>query len=141
MSSLQKRLAAHILKVGKSRVWLDPTKPSDIKAAITKTDIRKLIKKGFIKALPKKLHKPKERKKGRIKAGSRKGARGAIIPRKRRWISIVRPLRGMLKELRESGQIDATTYKRLYLLVKGGMFRSRAHLKIYLEQRGLLKKK
>ena len=65
MASLQKRLAAHILKVGKSRVWLDPTKFKDIDAAITKVDIRKLIKKGYVKALPEKLHRPKTMKKRR----------------------------------------------------------------------------
>ena len=141
MASLQKRLAAHILKVGKSRVWLDPTKFKDIDAAITKVDIRKLIKKGYIKALPEKLHRPKTMKKRRKGVGSRKGRKGAIVSKKRRWILTVRPLRKMLKELRVSNQIDHATYRKLYLLVKGGMFRSRTHLKIYLEQRGLLKKK
>jgi len=140
MASLQKRLAAQILKVGQSRVWLDPSHAKDIGAAITKIDIRKLVKKGYIKTLPEKLHRPREKKKKRRGVGSIKGAKGAIIPRKRRWISIVRPLRGMLKELRDSGQIDRATYRMLYNLVKGGMFRSRSHLKIYLEQHGLLKK-
>jgi large subunit ribosomal protein L19e len=139
--SLQKKLAAKILKVGESRVWLDPSKTKDIEAAITKTDIRKLIKQGAIKALPKKLKKPRERIKKRKGPGSRKGAKGAILPKKRRWISTVRPLRKMLKELRKTEQLDKATYRKLYLLVKGGMFRSRSHLKIYLEQHGLLKKK
>jgi large subunit ribosomal protein L19e len=139
MSSLQKKLAAQILKVGESRVWLDPSKQKDIEAAITKADVRKLIQKGYIKALPEKLHKPKERKRKRG-PGSKKGAKGAILPEKRKWIQIVRPLREMLKELRDSGQIDNQAYRRLYKLVKGGMFRSRSHLRIYLEQRDLLKK-
>jgi large subunit ribosomal protein L19e len=46
----------------------------------------------------------------------------------------------MLKELRDSGQIDNKVYRRLYKLVKGGMFRSRSHLRIYLEQHDLIKK-
>jgi large subunit ribosomal protein L19e len=140
MSSLQKKLAAQILKVGKSRVWLDPSKEKDIEAAITKVDVRKLIQKGYIKALPEKLHKPKERKKKKRGPGSKKGAKGAILPGKRRWIQTVRPLREMLKELRDSGKIDRPTYRMLYRLVKGGTFRSRAHLRIYLEQHDLLKK-
>ena len=140
MPSLQKKLAAKILKVGESRVWLDPSKQKDIEAAITKADVRKLIQKGYIKALPEKLHRPKERKKKKRGPGSRKGAKGAILPAKRRWIQTVRPLREMLKELRDSGQIDRQTYRRLYKLVKGGMFRSRSHLRIYLEQHDLLKK-
>jgi len=139
--SLQKRLAARILKVGESKVWLDPTKAKDVEAAITKIDIRKLIKKGYIKALPGKLHRPKERKKRKKGVGSRKGTKHAIVSRKRKWISVVRPLRAMLKELKDSSQIDKQTYGMLYSLVKGGMFRSRSHLKIYLEQHDLLKKK
>lgn len=141
MSSLQKKLAARILKVGESRVWLDPSKTKDIEAAITKIDIRKLIKQGAIKALPEKVHKPREKKKRRKGTGRKKGSMFAKVTAKERWISTVRPLRKMLKELRASQQIDKPTYRKLYLLVKGGMFRSRSHLKIYLEQHGLLKKK
>ncbi len=141
MSSLQKKLASRILKVGISRVWLDPTKKEDIGKAITAMDIRKLVKKGMIKALPVKLHRPKERQKKRKGRGSRKGAMYAVIPRKRRWISTVRPLRRYLKELKISNQIDNPTYRRMRLLVKGGMFRSKSHLRVYLEQHDLLKKK
>lgn len=141
MSSLQKKLAAKILKVGIGKVWLDPTKVKDIEAAITKIDIRKLIKKGMIKALPEKIHRPREKAKREKGPGRRKGAKGAIMPAKRRWISTVRPLRRMLKELRATDQIDNQTYRKLYLLIKGGMFRNRSHLKIYLEQHDLLKKK
>jgi large subunit ribosomal protein L19e len=140
MSSLQKRLAARILKVGESRVWLDPSKTKDIDAAITKIDIRKLIKQGAIKALPKKVHKPREKKR-RGGPGRKRGSMFAKFAEKERWISTVRPLRKMLRELRQTGQIDKPTYRKLHLLVKGGMFRSRSHLKIYLEQHGLLKKK
>ncbi|MDI6798802.1 MAG: 50S ribosomal protein L19e [Candidatus Aenigmarchaeota archaeon] len=141
MTSLQKKLAAKVLKVGESKVWLDPTKTKDIEAAITKADIRKLIKKGYVKALPEKVKRPKEKRKRRRGPGRKKGAKHAIVTAKERWISTVRPLREMLKELRASNQIDKATYRRLYLLVKSGMFRSRSHLRIYLEQRGILKKK
>lgn len=141
MSNLQKRLAARILKVGESRVWLDSSKIKDVEAAITKADIRKLIQKGSIKVLPEKLHKPREKKKRRKGPGRKKGSMYAKVTSKQRWISTVRPLRKMLKELRQTGQIDRPTYRKLYLLVKGGMFRSRSHLKIYLEQHGIIKKK
>ena len=141
MTSLQKRLAAKILKVGLSRTWLDPAKTEDIEKAITKADIRRLIQKGYVKSLPEKLHKAKERIKKKRGSGSRKGSKFAKLTKKERWISTVRPLRKFLKELKISGQIDNRTYRRLYLLIKGGVFRSRSHLKIYLEQHGLIKKK
>ena len=112
----------------------------EIESAITKADIRKLIKKGYIKALPEKLKKPKEKKKRRRGPGRRKGKKYAKVSRKERWISTVRALRKMLKELKEKKLIDQQTFKKAYKLVKGGMFRSRAHLRVYLEQRGLIKK-
>lgn len=140
MSSLQKKLAAKILKVGKSRIWLDPSKQKDIEAAITKADVRKLIQKGYIKALPEKIQKPREKGRGKRGPGSKKGTKGAILSEKKKWISTVRPLREMLRELRDEGKIDRPTYRRLYKLVKGGMFRSRSHLRIYLEQHDLIKK-
>jgi len=140
MVSLQKKLAAKVLKVGKSRIWIDPTKREDVEKAITKWDIRRLIKKGIIKELPEKVHKSKDIRKRRS-LGSRKGGKYSIVPRKRKWISTIRPLRRLLKELKLSGEIDNQTYKRMRLLAKGGMFRSRHHLRTYLEQHNLLKKK
>lgn len=141
MSTLQRRLAARILKVGESRVWLDPSKREEIEKAVTAWDIRKLIKQKAIKALPQKVHKPKERVKRKRGPGKRKGKKYARFPRKRRWISTVRALRKMLKELKDSNQLDNASYRKLYRLVKGGMFRSRSHLRIYMEQHDLLKKK
>jgi large subunit ribosomal protein L19e len=142
MSNLkfQRRIAAKILKVGENRIWLDLTKREEIEKAVTRADIKKLIEKKIIKALPEKLKKPRERKKRKSAPGSKKGGKYSTIEKKRKWILTIRPLRKMLKELRDSGQIDRKTYRKLYLLVKGGMFRSRAHLKTYLEQKGILKK-
>jgi len=141
MTGLQKRIAAKILKVGESRVWLDPSKLKDVEAAITSADIRRMILKGYIKILPGKLHKPREKTKGQKRTGRRKGAKYSVVTAKQKWMSTVRPLRKMLKELKDSHQIDNRTYRKLYLLIKGGMFRSRSHLRIYLEQHGLIKKK
>ena len=139
--TLQKRLAAKILKVGESKIWIDPTKIKDAQTAITRIDVKNLIKKGIIKKLPGKVKMPKAKKKRRHGPGSRKGSKHARLPKKRRWINTVRPLRRMLRELKSDGSIDNRTYRRLYMLVKGGQFRNRSHLRIYLQQRGLLKKK
>jgi large subunit ribosomal protein L19e len=139
MARLQKRLAARIFKVGQSRVWLDPSKMKDIEKAITYADVRRLILKGWIKKLPEKVKLRDKEKKRRRGPGSKKGKKHAIIPKKRKWINTVRPLRRYLKELKASGKIDNPTFKKLYKLVKGGSFRSRAHLRIYMEQRGLFK--
>ena len=55
MASLQKKLASRILKVGTHRVWVNPSKVKDVEKAITRIDVKKLIKQNVIKALPEKL--------------------------------------------------------------------------------------
>ena len=140
MTSLQKRLAAKVLKVGVSRVWLDPAKRKDVEKAITRIDIKKLIKQHAVKTLPSKIPMPKPAK-HRKHVGSRKGAKYSVVTRKQRWVRTVRPQRRTLTELAEAGQLDTASYKKMRLLVKGGMFRSKGHLKLYLEQHGLIKKK
>jgi len=136
--SLQKRMASEILKVGKSRIWIDTEHLEEIKNAITRADIRKMINHGYIKAKDAKIKKPKVQKRKKQGPGSRKGAKGARKPKKEKWINTVRPLRKMLKELKEEKRIDVKTYRKLYLQIKSGAFRSRSHLKLYLKQRGII---
>jgi len=137
--SLQRRLAAEILKVGESRIVMNPEHLEDIKNAITRSDIKRMISHGYIKVKPTKIKKPelhpKKRKKG---PGRRKGAKGARLTKKRRWINTIRPLRKMLRELRDKKIIDSRTYRETYLLIKSGAFRSRSHLKLHLKQKGVL---
>jgi len=137
--SLQRKLAADVLKVGQTRIVMDPEHLEDVKNAITRSDIRKMISHGYIKVKPTKIKKPdlyhKKKKKG---PGRRKGTRGAKVTKKREWINTIRPLRTMLKDLRDKKVIDATTYRKTYMLIKSGMFRSRSHLKLYLKQKGIM---
>ncbi len=140
MASIQKKLSAKVLKTGISRVWLNPEKMRDIEKAITKWDIRKLIKKGDIKELSEKIKVRGEVKRRKRGPGSREGKKYSIVPRKRRWMSLVRPQRKMLKELKSANQLDNVHYRKLYNLVRGGMFRSRAHLRLYIGQNNMLKK-
>jgi large subunit ribosomal protein L19e len=146
--SVQRRMAADILKCGLDRVWIDPEKLDVVKAAITKDDIRALIKDGVIKKKQKKgissarTKKLKEQKrKGRRRGpGSRRGAKGARTPKKERWMNTIRPLRRLLKEFRDNGTIDRKTYRRLYRMAKGGAFRSRNHMLLYMRDHGILAK-
>lgn len=137
--TLQRKLAADILKVGESRIAMDPEHLEDIKNAITRADIRKMVSHGYMKVRPGKIKKPdlypKKRKKG---PGRRKGSSYARLPKKRRWMNTIRPLRRMLKELRDNGTIDSSTYRKTYMLAKSGAFRSRSHLKLHLKKRGFL---
>lgn len=145
-SIAQKNIAARILKCGKTRVWLDPERMNDVDEAITANDVRKLIKDGIIKAIPKKGisngRKKKiaeQKKKGRRKGkGSRKGKIGTRFNDKKLWIKRIRIIRSVLKELRDNDKIETLTYRKLYMRSKSGFFRSRAHLNIYLERNELV---
>ena len=141
MSNLQKRLAAKILKVGQGKVWMSPKATKDISQAITRADVRRLIMKNLVKAKPEKVSRPREEGRNKRGQGSRKGSKNSIVRGKTKWIQTVRPLRRELKELKAAKSIDNVTYQQMRKLVKGGMFRSRSHLRLYLEQHGLLKKK
>ena len=146
--SVQRRMSADILKCGLDRVWIDPENLDEVKLAMTKDDIRRLIKEGIIakkqkkgisKARTKKL-KEQKRKGKRKGPGSRRGAKGARTPKKRKWINTIRPLRRLLKEFRDNGTIDRKTYRRLYRMAKGGAFRSRNHMLLYMRDHGILPK-
>ncbi len=140
--TLQRRLAADILKVGETRVAMGPEHLEDIKNAITRSDIRKMISHGYITVKRSKIKRPELYKKKRKKGyGSRKGRLEAKVTKKERWINTIRPLRRMLKELRDKGTIDTMTYRKTYMLIKSGIFRSRSHLRVYLKQKGILNEK
>jgi large subunit ribosomal protein L19e len=138
----QKRIAAKVLKVGIGRVWIDSEATGDVAEAITREDIRGLIEEGLIKKKQKKgvsrgrareiaLKRSMGRRKGH---GSRKGAKHARRGKKRLWITKIRALRRRLRELRDEGYIDRTTYRKLYLKAKGGEFRSIAHLNEFIKE-------
>lgn len=139
----QKKLAAKILKCGINRVRI--TQAKEVADALTRNDIKALIKKGLIYKIPKKGTSrakakiiAKQKKKGRRKGiGSRKGIRSV---RRLKWIKSVRALRKLLKELRNSEKIERRTYAKLYKKVKGNEFRNKKHLLLYLKEKNLLKK-
>lgn len=146
--NIQKKLAAKVLKISPKRVKLDSTRAEDLKEAITKTDIRGLIGDGAIVAKQKKgvsrarANKIKRQKaKGQQKgAGSRKGKATTHAPKKATWMIKIRAQRGLLKELKEKELIDSKTYTQLYRKAKGGFFRSKKHIKLYIEEHRLVKK-
>ena len=136
----QKRLAAALLKVGVTRVWMDPERLEDIATAITREDIRGLIAEGVVKrravvgiSRGRARARDVKKAKGHLKGhGSRRGAAGARDPKKNRWMRKIRAQRKVLKEMREEKTIDAHNYRILYRKAKGGEFRNVAHLKSYI---------
>ena len=144
--SIQKRLAAKILGVGKSRIWIDPNEIDLVVDAITREEIRRLIHDGVIRVKP--MHgisrerwriRHEQRRKGRRRGhGRRKGAKNARHDSKEDWMNRIRKIRGYLRYLRDHDIIDRRTYRRLYRLAKGGMFRNLSSLKHYMKEHGIL---
>jgi large subunit ribosomal protein L19e len=142
----QRRIAAEIMKVGENKVWLDPEDVDAISSAITRTEIRKLIHEGAIRALPKTGTSRGRTRRLRSKkaAGRRAGPgsrKGSHLARKTVWALRIRAIRERLRELRDKRMIPTGTYRKLLLMAKGGSFRSSSHLDEYIEARKLSRRR
>ncbi len=143
----QRRLAAELLGCGVNRVYVNPEWSEDISGAVTKEDVRRLIKAGAIYAKQKKgisrgrtRARLAQRAKGRRKGpGSRRGSKYARYPRKERWIQTIRPIRELLAKYKKDGVLDKHQYREFYRLAKGGAFKDKAHLTLQLRTRGVIK--
>jgi len=142
---LQKRLAAKILDCSPYRIHLDPDKLGEIKEAITKFDVRRLISRGTITLVPKQgisqfrtRHvRAQKRKSRRVGHGSRKGTQATRADSKTQWMRNIRTQRDLLKRLRDHELITQQTFNTLYLKAKGGFFRSTRHIKLFLQEQEL----
>ncbi len=145
----QRRLAAQLLKCGVHRVRIANDYQQDqekVEEAITRGDIRVLIRWGVITKRPKNgisrgRHRARQiqRAKGRQRGhGSRKGASGARTPRKQSWMNRIRAQRQLLSQLRDSEVLERSKYRLYYRRAKGGMYHSRAHLLSHLRSEGAI---
>ncbi|HLC37692.1 MAG TPA: 50S ribosomal protein L19e [Candidatus Nanoarchaeia archaeon] len=145
---VQKRIAASVLDVSPKRIWFDTNRLDEIKESITKTDIRSLIRDKAIQKKQKrgisgfrskkiKIQKSKGRRKGE---GSKKGTKGARLNPKQEWMIKVRLQRAFLRELKNKKMLTTQDYRSLFKKVKGGFFRSKRHIKLYLDEQGLINK-
>ena len=142
----QKRLAAGLLKVGNTRVWVDPEDTDRVSSAITREEIRKLIHEGSIVKLPKDgiSRGRKRRYRQELHAGRHKGEgskKGMIRPGKAAWVVRIRSIRNRLRTLRDKRLITTEVYRTISLMAKGGSFRSAAHLNEYIETHKLARRR
>ncbi len=140
-------MAASVLKVGMNRIWFDEKRLEEIKDVITKAKVRLLVKDKAIQVRPMKgvsrirvRKRLQQKRKGRRKGqGSMKGKRTSRLPDKKEWISKVRLQRKFLKMLREKKLITPQGFKMLSRKVKGGFFRSKRHIKIFVNEHNFIK--
>ena len=146
---IQKRLAGQLLNASPKRIKFSNERLADINEAITKTDIRQLIRDGAItkeqekgvsrgRARKLKVQKSKGQRKGK---GSQKGKKTARLPRKESWMNKIRSQREMIASLKAAGNITKETARELYRKAKGGFFRSKRHINIFIDDHGLFIKK
>src|SRR3989338_6683641 len=143
----KKETIARMLGVGKDRVFIDSTKLKEVKEAITKADLRSLIDKGLIlKKNSRGIARFRVRKRSALKRagrtkgiGKRKGKKTTRTPPKRNWIIRIRNQREILRKIKDKNLINSEVYRKLYYMAKGGFFKSKRHLKNYIEERGLIK--
>ncbi len=143
----QKRLAAAVMNCSEKRVLFDQDAVESISEAITKEDIRQLVNEGVITKKPVRgisrvrankilVQKRKGRRKG---AGSHKGKRTARLPAKEAWMNKIRAQRGLLSTLRSEEAISQKDYRDLYNKAKGGFFRSKRHINLYIDEHNMRK--
>lgn len=142
----KKKLAAKILNVSPKKVVFAPDALDDIQKAITRSDMRGLIAVGKVSKAKVNQHsrggarkitaqKGKGRQRGK---GSRKGSKHSIVTRKEKWIVRIRAQRELLQELHDKDMLSTTNYRLLYAKAKGGYFRNRRHIKLYIKEHHLI---
>ncbi|MGC8652158.1 MAG: 50S ribosomal protein L19e [Candidatus Micrarchaeia archaeon] len=138
-----KRMASELLTRGLSSVRVKPSAIGDAEKALTKDDVREMIKRGDIYTIKEKHNMSiygkmlnKKRSKGRKRGrGRRKGTRKARA--KDTYAKRARALRRVLITLKSDSTIDNKTFKTLYRLARGGNFASKASLLNHIRTMGI----
>jgi len=141
---LTKRIASQLLNRGVTAVRIKHESVPEAEKAITREDVRVLIKNGGIYTLKikhnisaySKILKQKRQKGRRRGMGRRKGsayARGGEIEYKKK----VRGQRRLLKSLKDEKLIDNIRFKKYYALVKGGNFDTKGSLLSHIRNDGV----
>jgi len=145
----KKILAAKILKVSPGKVRFAPGAQAEVQKAITRGDMRGLIAVHKVTVATGNEHSRagarkirRQRRKGRHQGrGSKKGGQHSIVSSKDLWVGRIRVQRNFLQELRDKELISSQTYRSLYLKSKGGFFRNKRHIKLYLTEYHLIQNK
>lgn len=140
-----KRMARDILGIGGSRIKINNSEIDKVKDALTKDDVRGLIHRGLIvvdkpQGISRKNAKERheKRKSGQKRGpGSRKGTKGARTNPKQVWMNKVRKQRETITALKP--KLASGMYGKLRKMIKGGYFKSNAHVVSHIKEKGWIK--
>ena len=124
--SKKKKLAKRTLNIGEGRIVFLKSRLEEIKDAITKQDIRDLVKSGAIIIKERKGRRTVQRKKSRSIGNIRK----KIGKKKKEYIILTRKLRGYLKNQKKG--LSKEQLMDIRKKIRNRNFRSKAHLKEYV---------
>lgn len=128
---LKKRLAADTMKVGKGKIQFNISRLDEIKEAITRQDIKDLVKSGAIAIKPPKGRKKNIKRKHRRRTGKIKKK---VKTRKQDYVKMTRKLRNYLKEIKKQGKIELEDYKDARKKIRNRIYKSKRNLKETLKQ-------
>lgn len=143
----QKRIAAKVLKIGETRVWVNPDAAVDVAQAMTRDDVREIVKQGLIQEKPaKKQTRARAKKKVALKRkrkgvshGKRRGTASGRKSSKTKWMEKIRAQRKFLRKLKDEEKIEVSVYRKYYLRIKGGNYATIKQLKESMKTDGVLK--
>ncbi len=138
-----KRAGAYVLDRGESAVRIRPDALQDAAKALTKEDIRRLVKEGKIYAIKEKHNKSSRSKKLRVARsegrsrgpGRRRGTRHARTGRL--WEKKIRSQRRLLKELKSMKKINTTVFHDYYRHIKGNQYANKAQMLLHMREQGI----
>lgn len=141
-----RRISSGMLGVGESKIRFKPDAVSKIAEALTREDVRSLIKDGSITAIERRgvsrirgrarqVQKGKRRRTGH---GSRRGTVSARKSGKETWMEKVRAQRRFLRESIANGSITKKDARRMYLMVKGNAFKGVKLLQLHAKDSNMI---
>ncbi|MEK6875304.1 MAG: 50S ribosomal protein L19e [Nanoarchaeota archaeon] len=128
--SKKKALAVRTFGVGKERIMFVKSRLDEIKEAITKQDIRDLVREGAIIIKRIKGRKGVNKRKSRSPGNIRKIARSS----KREYILSTRKLRRFANEMKKQEKITKDESNEIRKKIRNRIFKSKAHLKEYIQE-------
>lgn len=127
----KKALASRALGIGKKRIIFNKERMNDIKEAITKQDIKDLLKDKAIMIKEAGGRRKIVKRKTRRRAGSRKKI---VKNKKQNYVSLVRKLRKYVFILRKSDKISRESYLILRKEIRSGSIKSVSQIKERAEE-------